>query len=160
MISVRAFLDQIAPNENETSNQKLFFLLSDFSQIELRILAELSGDKNLIQALSDPTRDFFEDLASKWLYVFLFFHLAFIFNDIASSSPSQINKAADSRTIIKRLCYGFLYGQGIDRMSKSMGQSASQTTKLMTEFKNKYPVVVAYQRQIRRDCRQTGGLFE
>ena len=46
-----------------------YFMLSDFSQIELRILADLSGDSALISALSDPTRDFFEELAMEWLYV-------------------------------------------------------------------------------------------
>ena len=42
-------------------------LAADFSQLELRILAHLSRDANLVKALKDGKKDVFKSVAASWL---------------------------------------------------------------------------------------------
>ena len=54
-----------------------YFILSDYSQIELRVLADLSKDETLVSSFSNPTVDFFDDLSAKWVdrFACLFIYL-------------------------------------------------------------------------------------
>lgn len=74
------FLDKIIDNEPEKkmkncisirslfipSKEKLL-LSADYSQLELRIITNLSKDEKLIEAFNDTKNDIFNSLASKWL---------------------------------------------------------------------------------------------
>ena len=50
-----------------------YFVLSDYSQIELRVLAHMSQDKGLISSFSNPGVDFFDELCEKWVDGYCFF---------------------------------------------------------------------------------------
>ena len=52
-----------------------YFVVSDYSQIELRVLADMSEDKDLISSFSNPKVDFFDDLCEKWVDRFVWFFL-------------------------------------------------------------------------------------
>lgn len=76
------FLDKIIDNgdnkkikmKNCISIRSLFipskdrvFLSADYSQLELRIITNLSKDEKLIESFNDTKNDIFNSLASKWL---------------------------------------------------------------------------------------------
>lgn len=44
-------------------------LSADYAQMELRLMAHLSGDAQLIAMLSDPAQDPFTQWAAQWLRV-------------------------------------------------------------------------------------------
>ena len=41
-------------------------LTADYSQVELRMMAHMSGDQGLCELLADPGRDPFLQLAARW----------------------------------------------------------------------------------------------
>ena len=89
--------------------------------------------------------------------VSLFHACAQISNSNRSGKIDQFESAQERRSAIKRLCYGFLYGQGLERMSNQMKRSNKETFQLVNAFKKQYPAVIDYQSKIHNDCRQTGG---
>ncbi|KHJ94725.1 DNA-directed DNA polymerase [Oesophagostomum dentatum] len=74
-------LDGITPRHLFKAQKGCVLLSADYSQLELRVLAHLSGDPSLIEHLSDG-RDMFEELSKKWEV---------------------------SRESVKRVCYGIIY---------------------------------------------------
>ena len=78
------------------------FLAADYSQLELRILAHISGDKKLQKVLSSEG-DVFKMIAGEWLGV----------------APESVS--ANQRQEAKQVCYGMVYGIGC----KSLGEQLS-----------------------------------
>ena len=52
-----------------SSSGDRLILAADFSQLELRILAHLSRDPDLVKALKDVKKDVFKAVAASWLRV-------------------------------------------------------------------------------------------
>lgn len=135
-----------------------YFILSDFSQIEMRILAFLSCDKQLLEAFMQPSLDFFDHLADQWSIRWLeiqiqsekFVQYSYLFSVIGS----------EKRILIKRLCYGYIYGQGIERMARALKRTPSQTSELIQIFTKQYPGVAHFQAIVRSECRSKGGRIE
>lgn len=74
------FLDKINENESEISHKNYVSIRSvfipkddsvlisaDYCQLELRIIANLCKDENLVEAFNNTNIDIFNTLASKWL---------------------------------------------------------------------------------------------
>ena len=65
-MSEGASTDALNPLPSKCSTQSSFFILAaDYSQLELRILAHLSGDERLTKILNDG-KDVFKAIAAKW----------------------------------------------------------------------------------------------
>lgn len=62
---------------------------ADYSQLELRLMCELSGDPVLVELFNSDTKDVFEDMAS------------------------YFKSDGVTRTKAKHLCYGLIYGESI-----------------------------------------------
>ena len=79
---------------------KSYFLLSlgstllsaDYSQLELRILAHLSGDKGLCSVLSRHDGDVFRSITAAW------------------KKKNEQDVTEDERQQAKQICYGIIYG--------------------------------------------------
>ncbi|XP_067154404.1 DNA polymerase nu [Apteryx mantelli] len=85
----------ISPRTLFVSNKGYTFLAADFSHIELRILADLSSDPELLKLFQEPeTTDIFTTLASQWKGI-----------------PNEQVKQAD-REQAKRMVYSVVYGAG------------------------------------------------
>ena len=69
-------------------------LAADFSQLELRILAHLSGDQRLVKVLRDG-QDVFKLVAASWLGL-----------------PNSEAVTEEQRRQAKQICYGIIYGMG------------------------------------------------
>jgi DNA polymerase family A len=66
-VSFRSFFKCPTSSLPSLSNSNdYYFIVSDFAQIELRVLADLSGDPDLIASFSNPRVDFFDELSRKW----------------------------------------------------------------------------------------------
>uniref|UniRef100_A0A8B9DH13 DNA polymerase nu n=1 Tax=Anser cygnoides TaxID=8845 RepID=A0A8B9DH13_ANSCY len=85
----------ISPRALFVSKKGYTFLAADFSHIELRILADLSSEPELLKLFQEPeTTDIFTTLASQWKGI-----------------PSEEVKQAD-REQAKRIVYSVVYGAG------------------------------------------------
>lgn len=106
-------------------------VMCDFDQIELRIMAHLSGDPGLAEAFRSD-EDFFTVLTRK------------IYRD-----PSIV-KADPRRSLTKSYTYATNYGAGNDRLATTTRRPLAEVEQLDAEFKRTYARVPEFQRAVQR----------
>lgn len=90
-------------------------VIADYSQIELRILAEFSDDKNFIEAFRSGA-DFHTTAAARMFGV----------------KPEEIT--SEQRSFAKRLNFGIVYGVGASRFALMTGLSQSDAENTMRKY--------------------------
>lgn len=115
------------------------FVAIDFRSIELRLLAHLSGDINLLHVLSlqSLSTDVFKLLASNWL----------------GMSPESVTQSDRERT--KRVVYAVIYGVGKDRLSEILHITPEYAEELMHSFLGKYKGIKKFIQTTIEHCRIT-----
>ena len=112
-------------------------LSADYSQLELRMMAHLSGDKSLLRALTG-SQDVFKVMASDWLGV-------------------PLPRLTDQhRQQAKSICYGLMYGMGTKSFAAQLKISESEASDLVETFKNCYPGVKLFMSNTIEFCRRRG----
>ncbi|NXM91643.1 DPOLN polymerase, partial [Oenanthe oenanthe] len=115
------------------------FLAADFSHIELRILADLSCEPELLKLFQEPEiTDIFATLASQWKGI-----------------PSDQVKHAD-REQAKRIVYSVVYGAGKERLADCLGITPVQASQFIESFMEKYKKVHEFTKKTIEQCRNKG----
>ena len=109
----------------------------DYSQLELRLLAHFSDDKNLLTAFHED-HDVFKTIASKWL----------------GKSSDQIT--ASERNQIKQVCYAYIYGAGPSFVADKAQCSYQHAKKMMERFMAIYPGLKSFIAAVKEFCRRNG----
>lgn len=112
-------------------------LTADYSQIEMRIMAHLSGDEGLIQAFNDG-----EDLHR------------FVGSRIFGVEPADVT--AEMRTKVKAMSYGLAYGLSAFGLSKQLRIETSEAKALMTDYFARFGAVRDYLRNVVERARVDG----
>jgi len=106
----------------------MVLLSADYKQLELRMMAHLSGDPILIAMLQDINNDPFVQLAAKWLGK----------QSIAAVTP-------EDRARAKKLAYALLYGMGAAKIAQDLELRGSEAEweaeKLKKSFLDAFPVL-------------------
>ncbi|MFE6733595.1 DNA polymerase I [Microbacterium sp. NPDC057650] len=102
-------------------------LTADYSQIEMRIMAHLSGDEGLIEAFNSG-----EDLHR------------FVGARVFGVDPSEVT--SQMRTKVKAMSYGLVYGLSAFGLSKQLRIEQSEAKGLMTEYFARFGAVRDYLR--------------
>lgn len=95
---------------------------ADYSQIELRVMAHLCGDENMISAFKSG-------------------------EDIHTSTAAQVFDmpmfmvTSEMRSAAKAVNFGIIYGIGAFSLSKDIGTSVAQAKKYIADYLAKYPKV-------------------
>ena len=110
---------------------------ADYSQIELRIMAHLSGDPSLLGAFADD-RDVHQATAAE---VF--------------ATPLEA-VSADQRRSAKAINFGLMYGMSAFGLARQLGISRGESQKYMDLYFERYPGVRRYMEETRRQARETG----
>lgn len=110
---------------------------ADYSQIELRVLAHISGDENMISAFING-----EDIHTSTAVR--------IFN----VAPEQVTPAM--RSSAKAVNFGIIYGIGDYGLSQNLGISRREAGKYIQEYLDRYPGVRQYMRDIVEKGRRDG----
>lgn len=113
------------------------YLSADYSQIELRLLAHMSGDPALIQAFIDD-EDIHQHTAS------VVFHVPM----------GLVTKEMRSRA--KAVNFGIIYGQGAYGLSQAIGISQKEAAQFIDTYFKKYPSVKAFLEGCKDRARVTG----
>lgn len=112
-------------------------LSADYSQIELRIIAYISGDKNLINAFKQGL-------------------------DIHSATASLLfDKPIDSidsdmRRVAKTVNFGILYGLGAYGLSQRLGMGRTEAQKIIDNYLTKYPGIKNYVEETIKETQRKG----
>jgi len=112
-------------------------LSADYSQIEMRIMAHLSGDEALIQAYRDG-----EDLHR------------FVGSRIFNVAPDEVSSAMRSK--VKAMSYGLAYGLTSFGLSKQLEISVDEARTLMKDYFDRFGGVRDYLRGVVDQARTDG----
>jgi len=112
-------------------------LAADYSQIELRIMAHLSGDEGLLQAFAED-------------------------KDIHSATAAEVfeldleNVTADQRRSAKAINFGLMYGMSAFGLGKQLGISRGQAQEYVDLYFDRYPGVKAFMDGTRETASKQG----
>ncbi|XP_055480224.1 DNA polymerase nu [Psammomys obesus] len=129
----------ISPRNLFVSSEGHTFLAADFSQIELRILAHLSGDPELLKLFQEPERDdVFSTLTSQW-------------KDIPMEHVTHMD-----REQTKKVVYSVVYGAGKQRLAACLGVSVLEATHFLERFLQKYKKIKDFAQTVIAQCHRAG----
>ena len=112
-------------------------LTADYSQIEMRIMAHLSGDEALIEAFNSG-EDLHTSVASR----------------VFGVEPKQVD--AELRRRVKAVSYGLAYGQSAYGLANGLGISNAEATRMMEDYFARFGRVRDYLHEVVDEARQTG----
>ena len=112
-------------------------LTADYSQIEMRIMAHLSGDPGLIEAFTTG-----EDLHR------------FVGSRIFGVEPADVTP--EMRTKVKAMSYGLAYGLSAFGLSKQLRISSAEAKQLMTDYFARFGAVRDYLRSVVAQAKEDG----
>jgi DNA polymerase-1 len=112
-------------------------LTADYSQIEMRIMAHLSGDEGLILAFNEG-----EDLHR------------FVGSRIFGVGPAEVTPTM--RTKVKAMSYGLAYGLSAFGLSKQLRIETAEAKQLMADYFARFGAVREYLRNVVEQARVDG----
>ena len=113
------------------------FFSADYSQIELRVMAHLSGDGNMLEAFREG-------------------------HDIHAATAAKIYKedisavTRDQRTRAKRANFGIIYGITVFGLAERLDISRAEATQLIDGYFATFPKVAEYMERARQTARRQG----
>jgi len=119
------------------SNQQHVLISADYSQIELRIVAAISGDKNMCDAFLQG-KDIHTATAAKVYNV-----------DEASVTKEMRYKA-------KSVNFGIIYGQGAFGLAENLGISRTEAKEIIDNYKREFPGIQKYMDDTINFARENG----
>jgi DNA polymerase-1 len=110
---------------------------ADYSQIELRIMAHLSGDRSLVDAFSRG-----EDVHR---------HTA---SEVFDTPPGEVT--ADHRRVAKVINFGLIYGMSAFGLAQNLDIERAAAQSYMDKYFARYPGVAQYMERTRAEARERG----
>jgi DNA polymerase-1 len=110
---------------------------ADYSQIELRVMAEFSRDKALLKAFADGG-DVHRETAAR----------------VFGTSPEKVT--ADERRSAKAINFGIIYGQGPFGLSKALKITQGQARDFISLYFARFPGVKAFMEEAQKEARRWG----
>ncbi|MGH8175025.1 MAG: DNA polymerase I [Steroidobacter sp.] len=110
---------------------------ADYSQIELRIMAHLSGDAGLLRAFSED-RDIHQATAA----------------EVFGMSLDEVS--ADQRRSAKAINFGLIYGMSAFGLAARLGIARGEAQRYVDLYFQRYPGVKRYMEETRQQARERG----
>ena len=112
-------------------------MTADYSQIEMRIMAHLSGDEGLIEAFNTG-EDLHTTVASR----------------VFGVSPKEVD--GELRRRVKAVSYGLAYGQSAYGLAQGLGITNSEATRMMDDYFARFGGIRDYLQAVVAEARNTG----
>ena len=112
-------------------------IAADYSQIELRIMAHLSGDKGLLTAFAEGV-DVHRATAA----------------EVFGTTPDQVSN--EERRRAKAINFGLIYGMSAFGLGKQLGITRTEAQQYVDLYFERYPGVKAFMDNTREQARETG----
>lgn len=119
------------------ADQNCVLISADYSQIELRVLAHMSGDNGLIKAFQEDL-DIHSATAA----------------EIFGVKPEDVN--ADQRRAAKAVNFGIAYGQGATGLSEALGIPRKEAADIIERYFTRFGKVKKYMEDVTRSALETG----
>ncbi len=118
-------------------DSKHILLSADYSQIELRIVAAISGDKNMCDAFKKGT-DIHTATASR----------------VYNVEEKDVTK--EMRYKAKSVNFGIIYGQGAFGLADNLGISRTEAKEIIDNYKKEFPGIQKYMDEMINFARENG----
>lgn len=118
-------------------DESLVLISADYSQIELRIMAHISGDRRLIDGFRRGIDVHSETAAS-----------------IFGVAPDAVTK--EQRARAKTVNFGIMYGQGAVGLAQQIGVTRQEAAAFINAYRAQYPGVAGYLERTIAEARRTG----
>lgn len=116
----------------------------DYSQAELRTVAELADDEAMIAAFQPGAPDFFDDLMTKiWPEEFPTIEAYEAFKH------EQPKTAKNRRALVKSVVYGLNYGRGVAAIATALEQPIEVAQHVIDQYLGAYPGLRDWQARVR-----------
>ena len=119
------------------SDEKSCILSADYSQVELRLLAHLSGDEELISAFNHDM-----DIHS------------FVASQVYGVDISEVDSEMRSRC--KAVNFGIIYGQGPFRLSKAIGVTQREAKRFIDDYFKRYASIKEFMAEVLEKSKEAG----
>ncbi|HKI99799.1 MAG TPA: DNA polymerase I [bacterium] len=119
------------------SDDEHVLLSADYSQIELRVVADFSGDPTFLEAFRTE-----EDIHA--------LTAAAIFN----VAPDSVNR--EMRSVAKEVNFGLIYRMGADRLAQVTSRTREEAREFIQRFFEKYATIRALQDDLMERARKEG----
>ncbi|XP_044733716.1 DNA polymerase nu-like [Chrysoperla carnea] len=113
------------------------FIVIDFQQIEFRLFAHLSKDRNLIEIFQNNTD---------------------IFVTLIEQLQNEINIVDIDRDTVKRILYAIMYGAGPIKLSQELEIDVEKANKIYSFIIGKFSVLKSFPKDVIEECRSLGYL--
>ena len=113
------------------------YIDADYSQIELRVLASISGDKHMIEAFKEG-QDIHKQAASK----------------VFKTPIDQVTK--EQRSNAKAVNFGIVYGISDFGLGEQLGIGRKQAKKYIDEYLSEYSGIKNFMDNIKEDAKEKG----
>jgi DNA polymerase-1 len=121
-IPVRTKLGREIRKAFVAENDDYRILAADYSQIELRLLALMSGDEMMLKSFRDKV-DIHKQTAAQIYHVDL--------QDVTS----------DMRRVAKTINFGLMYGMGYRKLSREIGISQAEAKEMIEQYFAQFPAI-------------------
>lgn len=116
----------------------------DYSQAELRTVAELADDEAMIAAFHPGAPDFFDDLMTKiWPEEFPTIEAYEAFKH------EQPKTAKNRRALVKSICYGSNYGRGVPAIATALEMPIDSAQYVYDQYMGSYVGLRDWQKRVR-----------
>jgi DNA polymerase-1 len=116
----------------------------DYSQAELRTVAEIASDEAMIAAFQPGAPDFFDDLMTKiWPEEFPSIE---VYEEFKHEHPKT---AKNRRALVKSVVYGLGYGRGTKAIATALEQPIEQAQHVVDQYLGAYPGLRDWQTRVR-----------
>ena len=113
------------------------FVSADYSQVELRLLAHLTADEGLLQAIHDGV-DIHASVAAR----------------INDKHHSEVTK--DERAAAKAVNFGLMYGMGAFGLSRDLAIPIAEAKQFIEDYFHQFPAVQDWMEETKRKAAETG----
>ncbi|CAM9666820.1 unnamed protein product [Scytosiphon promiscuus] len=129
----------LKPRDSLVASPGYAFVSADYSQVEMRLMAHLSGDPDLLRVFADGGD---------------------VFRRIAAAVQGGGKKAPDiteeERRQTKIVVYGVLYGQSADALVPQLRLSRPEAFKIRQTVLKTYPKLTEFLKKVKDDCKTCG----
>jgi len=118
-------------------NSDYLFMAADYSQIELRVIAALSRDENMLEAFA-LGEDIHQATASK----------------VYGIKPQEVTR--EQRSAAKAVNFGIIYGQSAFGLAQNLKISRTEAQQMITNYFQQYPNIKKYMDEMVEVARKLG----
>ncbi len=135
-IPVRDGLGEVVRDAFVASSGKILMAF-DYSQIEMRVLAILSGDSGLVEIFKSGS-DIHTSVASRVFRV----------------DPKDVTK--EMRRRAKVINFGIIYGMGVNALKANLGSTREEAQEFYDQYFVAFPTIAAYFEKVKKDATKKG----